>query len=64
MSIVARLTLKDFADNVKQMEKQIPKYLKLAIYEALTILERKPGLNRQIDNFVNHLRRFPTHFLG
>ena len=38
--------------------KQIRKYRKLAIHEALIILDRKPCLNRQIDNFVNTLKLF------
>ena len=31
---------------------------KLFIYEALSILDRKPDLNRQIDNFINPLKLF------
>ena len=51
------LTLEDLADKVK-IVKQIREHRKLSIYEALTILERKPGLNRQIDNFINPLKLF------
>ena len=51
------LTLQDLADNVKIL-KQIREYGELAIYKALTILDRKPCLNRQIDNFVNPLKLF------
>ena len=47
------LTLKDLADNVKKC-----KYRKLSILEALTILDIKPCINRQIDNFVNPLKLF------
>ena len=31
---------------------------KLFIYEALSILDTKPDLNRQIDNFINPLKLF------
>ena len=31
---------------------------KLMIYEALTILDRKPDLNRLIDNFINPIKLF------
>ena len=51
------LTLEDLADKVK-IVKQIREHRKLAIYEALTILDRKSCLNRQIDNFINPLKLF------
>ena len=31
---------------------------KLSIYEALVIIDKKPALNRQIDNFINPLKLF------
>ena len=51
------LALEDLADSVK-IVKQIREYRKLAIYEALTLLDGKPGLNWQIDTFVNPLKLF------
>ena len=31
---------------------------KLSIYEALVITDKKPALNRQVDNFINPLKLF------
>ena len=31
---------------------------KLSIYEALVIIDNKPALNRQVDNFINPLKLF------
>ena len=31
---------------------------KLSIYEALVIIDKKPALNRQVDNFINPLKLF------
>ena len=47
----------DLADKLK-IVKQINEHRKLATCEALTILDRKPCLNRQIDNFINPLKLF------
>ena len=44
-------SLQDLADNAR-IVKHIREHRKLATYEALTILGRKPGL-RRTDNFVN-----------
>ena len=51
------LIFEDLTANVK-IGKQIPEYTKLAIYETLTLLDRKPGLNTQIDNFDNPPKLF------
>ena len=51
------LIFEDLTANVK-IGKQIREYIKLAIYETLTLRVRKPGLNRQIDNFVNPPKLF------
>ena len=48
-------TLEDLADNAKIVT-QLREYKKLAIYEALTMLDSNPGINRQIDNLVNPLK--------
>ena len=31
---------------------------KLSIYDALVIIDKKPALNRQVDNFINPLKLF------
>ena len=49
--------MQDLADKVT-IVKQIREHRKLSIYEVLTILDRKPCLNIQIDNFINPLKLF------
>jgi len=38
--------------------KQFQDFKRLIVYEALLILNRKPQMNRQIDNFINPLKLF------
>ena len=52
-----RLTLGELTSNVKIL-KMIQDPRKLAIYEALVIIDKKPALNRQVDNFINPLKLF------
>ena len=54
---IATVSLDELSSNVKIL-KVIPDFKKLIIYETLTILHKKPDLNRQIDNFVNPLKLF------
>ena len=42
----------------KKFLQKLPVDNKHFIYEALSILNRKPDLNRQIDNFINPLKLF------
>ena len=49
--------MEELASNVSVLQK-LPVDNKLFIYEALSILDRKPDLNRQIDNFINPLKLF------
>ena len=52
-----RVTLEDLTSNVKIL-KMIQDPRKLSIYEALVIIDKKPSLNRQVDNFINPLKLF------
>ena len=58
---IATVSLDELSSNVKIL-KVIPDFKKLIIYEALTILHKKPDLNRQIDNFVNPLKLFARSY--
>ena len=51
------LTREDLENNVKIVKKLITK-TRAQIYEALTILKRKPEINTQKDNFFNPLKLF------
>ena len=53
---INRLALEDLT-NVKIL-KMIYEQRKLSIYEALVIINKKPALNRQVDNFINPLKLF------
>ena len=52
-----RVTLDELTSNVK-IVKMIHDPRKLSIYEALVIIDKKPALNRQVDNFINPLKLF------
>ena len=54
---ITNITLEELASNVSVLQK-LPADNKLFINEALSILDRKPDLNRQIDNFLNPLKLF------
>ena len=54
---INRLALEDLISNVKIL-KIIHEPRKLSIYEALVIIDKKPALNRQVDNFTNPLKLF------
>ena len=54
---INRLALEDLTSNVKIL-KMIHEPRKLSIYEALVIIDKKPALNRQVDNFINPLKLF------
>ena len=54
---IMNITLEELASNVSVLQK-FPVDNKLFIYEVLSILDRKPDLNRQIDNFINPLKLF------
>ena len=54
---ITNITLGELASNVSVLQK-LPVDNKLFIYEALSILGRKPDLNRQTDNFKNPLKLF------
>ena len=51
---INRLALEDLTANVKIL-KMIHEPRKLSIYEELVIIDKKPALNRQVDNFINPL---------
>ena len=51
---ITNITLEELASNVSVLQK-LP--VELFIYEAL-LIDRKPDLNRQIDNFTNPLKLF------
>jgi len=48
----------DVLEQHAKVIKQFQDFRRLTIYEALLILNRKPQLNRQIDNFINPLKLF------
>ena len=54
---ITTVSLDELSSNVKIL-KVIPDFKKVIIYEPLTILHKKPDLNRKIDNFVNPLKLF------
>ena len=54
---INRLALEDLTANVKIL-KMIHEPRKLSIYEALVIIDKKPALYRQVDNFINPLKLF------
>ena len=54
---INRLALEDLTANVKIL-KMIHEPRKLSIYEALVIIDKKPALNRHVDNFINPLKLF------
>ena len=54
---INRLALEDLTVNVKIL-KMIHEPRKLSIYGALVIIDRKPALNSQVDNFINQLKLF------
>ena len=54
---ITNITLEKLASNVCVLQK-LPVDNKLFIYEALSILDRKPDLNIQIDNFINPFKLF------
>ena len=58
---IATVSLDELSSNIKIL-KVIPDFNKLIIYEALTILHKKPDLNRPIDNFVNPLKLFARSY--
>ena len=49
--------MEELASNVSFLQK-LPVDNKHFIQEALSLLDRKPDLNRQIDNFINPLKLF------
>ena len=49
--------MEEFASNVTVPQK-LPVDNKLLIYEALSILDRKPDLIKQIDNYINAWKLF------
>ena len=54
---INRLALEDLTSNVKIL-KMIHEPRKLSIYEPFVIIDKKPALNRQVDNFINPLKLF------
>ena len=52
---INRLALEDLTANVKIL-KMIHEPRKWSIYEALVIIDKKPALNRQVDNFISPLK--------
>ena len=55
--LINRLALEDLTFNVK-IFKMIHEPRKLSIYEALVIIDKKPALNRPVDNVINPLKLF------
>ena len=60
---INRLTLEDLTSNVKIL-KIIHEPRKLSIYEALVIIDKKPALDRQVDNFINPLKLFARSIIN